>query len=386
LSDHNDSDGRIRLTALDLFAGAGGLGLGLQDAGFAVVGANEFDPVFASSYALNHPKTKVIVGDILSAEVMNQILAIGEGVDLIAGGPPCQGFSTVGSKREADPRNRLFYAFLEVVAALRPRAVLFENVSGFKRMYGSRAYHALIQGLTSHGYQTHHSILNAANFGVPQLRDRTFVIGFRDHGVRFSFPRATHAASGGLLGERPFLTLRDALSDLPIVKSGEAADAYLSEPRNEYQETMRADAPRLEEQVGPTHGPRLLRAISLVPDGGSVLDLPENLRPRSYFANTYARLWWDRPSTTITRNLGTPSSSRCIHPLANRGLTTREGARLQSFPDRYVFTGSRGQKNLQIGNAVPPLLARALGEEIAISLSRSGCLEAVEENARAQSV
>ena len=351
--------------ALDLFAGAGGLGLGLTWAGFRVQAANEYERVFAETYARNHPETAVVAGNVLDPAVRAQLLAAAQGVDLVAGGPPCQGFSTVGKKDEDDPRNRLFYAFLDVVAHLRPRAVLFENVSGFRRMYGGRAFQALYRGLEDLGYATPQcEILNALEYGVPQARLRTFVVAFRKE-TAFRFPEPTHGERGEVFRRRPPLTLADALSDLPPVRSGESADRYLRPPQNDYQRKLRAGAGEtLTEHVGPWHGARLLNVLAHVPPGGSILDVPAELRPKSCFANTYARLWWERPSTTITRNFGTPSSSRCIHPLFDRGLTTREGARLQSFPDRYEFAGSRIRKNLQIGNAVPPLLAEALGREI----------------------
>lgn len=360
-------------SALDLFAGAGGLGLGLEWAGFEVKAANEFEDVFAATYADNHPRADVFPGDVLDRKVRSRLLAAARGVDLVAGGPPCQGFSTVGKKNEADPRNRLFYAFLGIVRDLRPRAVLFENVSGFRRMYASRAFAALVQGLKELGYASpHFAILDAVNHGVPQFRQRTFVAAFRENRP-FRFPAPTHAPAQDPLCKKPFLTLADALSDLPPVASGEASARYSRAPANPYQAFLRKGAGRvLTEQEGPWHGPKLLDVVSRVPPGGSILDVPPELRPKSFFANTYSRLWWDRPSPTITRNFGTPSSSRCIHPHADRGLTTREGARLQSFPDRYRFSGSRIQKNLQIGNAVPPLLAKALGQSILAGLGFSG--------------
>lgn len=364
--------------ALDLFAGAGGLGLGLTRVGFHVVAANEYEQVFSESYALNHPETKVLCGDILNKTIRKEIYRAAKGVDLVAGGPPCQGFSTVGSKNESDPRNRLFNAFLEVVGELRPRAVLFENVSGFRRMYESRAFNALRDGLTKLNYfvpEENCRLLNAVHFGVPQHRLRTFVVAFRD-GESFRFPDPSHSVETDLISRQKALTLEDALSDLPIVAMGESASSYASHPRNEYQRIMRAGVGNesLTEHDGPNHGPKLMKMIRHVPTGGTVADVPEHLRPRSYFANTYSRLWWDKPSTTITRNLGTPSSSRCIHPLADRGLTTREGARLQGFPDAYRFTGTRSEKNLQIGNAVPPTLGAVVGAAIIDALSQQSGL------------
>lgn len=353
----------MKPSAMDLFAGAGGLGLGLGWAGWDVVVANEFEPIFAESYARNHPNTEVICGDILSPEVQKRLLGYAGKIDLVAGGPPCQGFSTVGKKEEADPRNKLFWAFLGIVERVRPKFVLFENVSGFKRMYEGRAYRALIERLDELGYSTRHGILNALDYGLPQSRNRTFVVGFKDP-HSFEFPEPTHSANATLYGQVPWLTMEDALSDLPPIESGESAVEYAGPAGNAYQQRMREGNPPLIGHEAPHHGERLKHVISLVPPGGSILDVPMELRPRSYFANTYARLWWDRPAPTMTRNFGTPSSSRCIHPHHDRGLSTREGARLQGFPDAYVFSGTRSQQNLQIGNAVPPILAEALGKRL----------------------
>jgi DNA (cytosine-5)-methyltransferase 1 len=348
---------------MDLFAGAGGLGLGLEWAGWDIVVANEFEPVFSKTYARNHARTEVICGDILSEDIESRLFDYSGKIDLVAGGPPCQGFSTVGKKEESDPRNRLFWAFLKVVERVDPKFVLFENVSGFKRMYGGRAYRSLIDRLHALGYSTRHGILNALDFGLPQSRHRTFVVGFKKP-YEFEFPDPTHSQGDSLFGQSRWLTLEDALSDLPEIGPGGGAAEYASPAKTDYQQRMREGCRVLSGHEAPVHGDRLKHVISLVPPGGSIMDVPLELRPRSYFNNTYARLWWDRPAPTMTRNFGTPSSSRCIHPHHDRGLTTREGARLQGFPDGYSFTGSRQQQNLQIGNAVPPILAEALGRRL----------------------
>lgn len=350
-------------SVLDLFAGCGGLSLGLESAGFRTVAANELEPVFCSTFALNHPAARVIQGSILDPHVFQQILEAGKGVDVVAGGPPCQGFSTVGKKDEEDPRNRLFHAFLETVEVVRPKIVLFENVSGFKRLYQGRAFAALLEALDRMDYTSESRVLNAASFGAPQFRERTIIVAWsRERARTFRFPEETHAPAADLFGRQPFLTLGEALGDLPLVGMGKGSKAYSTPSQNAFQALMRDQAGEaLNEQEGPNHGPRLMSVLATVPPGGSIQDVPLELRPKGYFLNTYARLWWDRPATTLTRNFGTPSSSRCIHPYADRGLTTREGARLQTFPDRFLFTGSRSQKNLQIGNAVPPLLGRVLG-------------------------
>lgn len=208
-----------------------------------------------------------------------------------------------------------------------------------------------------------------ADFGAPQLRERVIIIGstLRDN---FQYPSQTHCSTGNasdLFGEKlkSYLTLEDAIGDLPFIRSGEESFEYASEPKNEFQKIMRKNAPeRLMDHNAPKNNAKLVKIMELLPDGGTPKDLPEEFRPASGFPNTYCRLWWQRPATTVTRNLGTPSSSRCVHPKTPRALTTREGARLQCFPDSYQFYGTRSDRNLQIGNAVPTFLSVALTKAI----------------------
>ena len=360
---------------VDLFAGAGGFSAGLGKAGFECVFALDIDPDASKSFQFNHPNIPFYEGNIsdISGRTILERTGLKPGeLDLMVGGPPCQGFSTVGNKNYADPRNQLFLHYFRILRDLKPAYVIFENVSGFKRMYGGEMFHAVCEEFSRCGYEVAPQIVNAIEYGVPQFRERTIIVAWKED-FRFEQPQPTHAkmqsdlfCEAGTL--EPPLTLEDALSDLPLIKSGEEAKQYACKPKNAYQAERRNGSKVLAEHVGPNHGDSLLQRIKKVPPGGSILDLPVELRPQSYFANTYARLWWDKPSTTITRNFGTPSSSRCIHPLCDRGLTTREGARLQSFDDTYVFYGSTSSKNLQIGNAVPPLLARAFGQAIIRSM------------------
>lgn len=362
----------MRAKSIDLFAGAGGLSVGLEKAGFEVVFANDIGADMCESYKLNHPLTFVQRQDITNITGKGILKLIGlraDKIDVLVGGPPCQGFSTVGKKDECDDRNKLFVHYFRIVAEIKPKVVVFENVPGFKRLYSGRAFDAVCKEFKKLGYEAEARILNALNYGVPQNRERTFIVGY-EKGLAFSWPKATHGYNN-LLFEDPLskpLTLGDAIGDLPVVGPSEKADDYISEPKNNFQRERRKGCQRLTEQIGPKHGPKLIKLMGLVPPGGSILDVPAQYRPKSCFANTYARLWWDKPATTITRNFGTPSSSRCIHPFANRGLTTREGARLQSFDDDYIFIGNRTSKNLQIGNAIPPLLAEAICRKVYESL------------------
>lgn len=357
---------RSRMLAIDLFSGAGGLCLGMKSAGVKVVLSNELESDFAKTHELNFPEVKMLNQDIAAvdfrAELKSMGLEPGE-VHIVAGGPPCQGFSTVGKKNIGDPRNSLFAQFLRAVEEVRPGYVIFENVSGFKRMYSGSIYKKVLEGLADQGFDHVSGILNVRDFGAPQSRERTIILAWR-RGLRpLSLPMPTHGAS------KPFLTLMEAISDLPTLNPGEERADYLCDPKNEYQRSMRGkNTLPLTEHSCARYGDRMRLVMSKVPSGGSVLDLPEELRPKGYFKNTYARLLPDAPSPTITRNFGTPSSSRCIHPWQNRALSTREGARIQGFPDHYRFHGSKCRKNLQIGNAVPPILGEVLARQVIESL------------------
>jgi len=357
----------MTMNSIDLFAGAGGLSLGLSQAGINIVLANELEEDFAGTYQANHPDTRMCVGDIAKIDFAAKIekLELTGNIQLICGGPPCQGFSTVGKTDLADPRNSLFHQFLRCVDEANPQAIIFENVSGFKTMYQGRVYHELIEQLTRRGFVTDTRILNAADFGLAQYRKRTIIVGVRSDDL-IEWPTALFSEhTDGLFGTLPtYRTLMDAISDLPPITACGHADEYGCEPLNEFQEAMRVGSSMLSEHNCANYGQRMQTILKTIPPGGSVHDLPENLRPKGYFANTYARLVPDQPSPTITRNFGTPSSSRCVHPYQDRALSTREGARLQGFPDWYKFIGSKTSKNLQIGNAVPPPLGKVLGEMI----------------------
>jgi DNA (cytosine-5)-methyltransferase 1 len=360
------------LVAVELFAGAGGLSLGLEKAGFRVVLANEIEQDFASSFASNHPNTKVLDCDIRKIDFQKEIKQIKVNkVDLVSGGPPCQGFSTVGSKNQLDHRNSLFYEYLRAVYELQPSYVLFENVSGFQKLYGGIAFRTLLQELSCLGYETTTGIIDASDFGLPQIRKRTIIIGWKKTLSPVSLPEPTHGDSFSLFPKLDKLTIQDAISDLPPLESGGTANFYANEPQNSFQKLVRENCNHLTEHNCANYGARMQQILSMIPQGGSVLDLPEWLRPKDYFHNTYARLVSDRPAPTITRNFGTPSSSRCIHPTQNRALSTREGARLQGFPDSYQFIGSKSSKNLQIGNAVPPILAEVVAKQIIISIKKA---------------
>lgn len=344
---------------MDLFAGVGGLSYGFaHNDNFEILLANEYEKDIAIAYSLNHPAVKMIQGDIrdITEEQLKEILGDVQ-IDLIVGGPPCQSYSTLG-KRQMDDRAHLFEEYCRILSIVQPQAFVFENVSGLMSMQGGRLIEVIKERFRELGYDVKSQLLNAVDYGVPQYRDRVILVGVKGKND-FAYPLATHGK-----GLKPYVTVEDALSDLPVLKSGEECNEYATAPQNEYQKYLRESGCSLTENVAPKNGKHLIRIMEALPDGGSKDDLPVEIRPKSGYGNTYAKMWWKRPAPTVTRNFATPSSSRCVHPRDSRAMTTREGARLQSFPDNYKFYGSRSMKNLEIGNAVPPLLSIAIADEI----------------------
>lgn len=370
-----------KLKVIDLFCGVGGLSYGFsRDPHFEIRAANEILHAMAAAYSMNHPSVKVYMEDIkhFNSQKIKRDLNISE-VDVIVGGPPCQAYSTVGKRLINDPRGKLFQEYYRILKEFDPKLFLFENVRGLLSMQDGILLETIISLFTSLGYRVECKVLNAADFGAPQIRERAIIIGSKLK-TKFKYPAPTHydpEKPRDLLNKDllPHLTIEEAISDLPFIKSGEESFFYALTPQNDFQRLMRRNAPqKLMDHNAPKNNSKLIQIMELLPDGGTPEDLPENLRPSSGFKNTYCRLWWKRPSTTITRNLSTPSSSRCIHPIAPRPLTTREGARIQCFPDDYYFFGSRSDRNLQIGNAVPTFLSVALTRSILENFQLEGLI------------
>ena len=347
-----------KFKVIDLFAGVGGLSYGFaHNENFEIVMANEYDKDIATAYRMNHPTVDMIQGDIRDLTEEELKKHVGDGIDLIVGGPPCQSYSTLG-KRQMDDRAHLFEEYCRVLSIVKPKMFVFENVSGLLSMQGGTLIEVIKEKFRELGYDVKSKVLNAVDYGVPQYRDRVILVGMLGKNT-YEYPEPTHGE-----GKLPYVTIEDAFSDLPVLKSGQGCDQYAMEPQNDFQRFMRANSTSIEENQAPTNGAHLIRIMEALPDGGSKDDLPEEIRPKSGYGNTYAKMWWKKPAPTVTRNFATPSSSRCVHPRDSRAMTTREGARLQSFPDDYKFYGSRSTKNLEIGNAVPPLLSIAIAKEV----------------------
>lgn len=344
------------LKVADIFCGAGGLSYGFaKNDFFNIIFANDIDKDALNSYAKNHESTQILHKDITKI-TQSELEKYGK-IDILLGGPPCQSYSTLG-KRRMDERAHLFEDYARILGILKPKMFIFENVVGLLSMQKKTLFRRICAIFEDLGYKISYQILNAAHFGVPQIRERVFVVGIsRDFCKKsFAFPRPTH---------EHFVNLKDALCDLPQIQSGENGDkkGFLHSPNNEFLRFVRKGG-NLSEHSSPKNNPNLIKIMQTLKDGECKDDLPPEIRPKSGYINTYAKMWWNLPAPTITRNFSTPSSSRCIHPRDSRALSIREGARLQSFPDDYIFVGSESSKRLQIGNAAPPLLSIALANAV----------------------
>jgi DNA (cytosine-5)-methyltransferase 1 len=340
-------------TFVDLFSGAGGLSLGLVQAGWkCLVAIDSWDDA-VKTYRLNFPDHEVLHSDVSMLSGSQILGRCGEKPQWIVGGPPCQGFSTIGKRLRSDPRNSLFREFLRIVTEIEPDGVLIENVLGLKDM---NFIGEIGKAFSAAGYRITPMVLVAADFGVPQLRRRVFFVGTR-RDLQFIPPPPAYSPAN-------YVTVWDAIGDLPKLGPGEKASKYDKPAINEFQRKMRAGSKGICGHEVSKHPDHLVRAISFIPDGGNRQSIPEKYQPKSGFHNSYSRLHSASPAVAVTQNMGKPSGTRCIHPFQNRGLTAREGARLQTFPDRFKFVGGITSQRLQIANAVPPLLAKVIGETL----------------------
>ena len=344
------------MKVIDLFAGVGGLSLGFSQEGFQVVYANEYDKSIAQSFKRNHPSTTVDDRDITSIDIEDTFLQYRDKITVVMGGPPCQGFSQKGKRVGLkDPRNFMFQKFVKVVEVVRPEFFLLENVPGILTAENGYFKREIIEMFSELGYDVKAKVLKAEEFGVPQTRRRAVFLG-RKNKLEFEIP------SG--VDER--VTVQEALSDLPELKSGEGTeDAVYTKPATtSYQKSMRINSKKLMNHVSTKHSKVALERLRYIGLDGTKEDLPSHHRTKSIHSGTWSRLKPDGFARTITTRFDTPSSGQFTLPYQDRCITVREAARLQSFPDDFVFYGTKSNQMLQVGNAVPPKLARVLAKVI----------------------
>lgn len=391
-SSRGDSAGVV----VDLFCGSGGLSYGFQQAGFDVRVGVDLDAAACETFKANHKGAEAIVSDIRKVTA-DQLLEHTDGVfpDVVVGGPSCQGFSTVGPRDFNDPRNAQFREFVRLVRDLKPRCVLMENVVGLLLYKKGAVGRQVCELFGELGYRMEAKILLAADFGVPQLRRRVFFIGSRE-GEPIAFPRPTHCdpslwseynlpfAEMSSIGQKngvenlpPHITVADAISDLPPLGEldGDEVSAYEIDPQSTYQRLMRGRRKRLFNHVTSGQSPAERKMIRALKPGENWRALPKSILPkrfekiRPYDASTLImRMRWERPSYTITTKSAEVTSGAFIHPEQHRTISVREAARLQSYPDGFRFYGSQMEQRRQIGNSVPPLLARHLGNAVSSML------------------
>lgn len=368
----------MQFTSIDLFSGCGGMSLGFQMAGIHSILASDIDENCKKTFCRNFIDTPFLCKDIIEIQ-KDEIDALinGQTPDIIIGGPPCQGFSLANKNRNKvaeDPRNKLFYHFVKFINWYSPKAFVMENVKGLLSMQNGKVVSTIIDEFSSAGigYNVAVNILKASDFGVPQQRERVIIIGIRkDLNISPSFP---------IPNCKNPISVDMAISDLPQISAGEGEDimTYPIKPQNEYQKLMRKKSSVVTNHISMKHTKRVIERFHAIKCGQSLIDVWEthgsvkrgrpNEKSTVKFAQNNQRLFGNRPAPTIAASF----QSNFIHPHLDRNFTAREGARLQSFPDNFIFEGMRTkmswEKGLsqyqQIGNAVPVLLAHAIAENL----------------------
>ncbi|MGB3419067.1 MAG: DNA cytosine methyltransferase [Dolichospermum sp.] len=372
---------------IDLFAGAGGLTTGFHLAGFEALCAIDANKKALATYQHNYPNTKVIHEDIreVNPSELRQNLGLErEQLKAIIGGPPCQGFSKnipAEYRYIDDPRNQLYKRFLDFVKEFRPLYVIMENVPEILTAYKGLFKYEITNQLELLGYKVISSSLNAANYGVPQTRSRAFFIASLESLI--CLPEPTHngdikigyknkqsykesSYQTNLLKSDPFpiVTVKDAIGDLPKLNAGQKydEDRYPSDPQTTYQALIRHNSTRITNHIARALSSIQMSRVRLLKEGQDARHLPPELAPKKHYSGAYGRLYWDKPAKTITRWVFHPGSGRFFHPTEDRTITIREAARLHSYPDTFHFLGTYTEMASQIGESVPPLLAKTIAE------------------------
>jgi len=358
------------IKVIDLFAGCGGLSIGFIKSGFKIEKAVEFDPSIANTYKINHPETKVIVDDIKKIDMSGEF---SEGdADIIIGGPPCQGFSMAGARIRNgfidDPRNYLFKHYFNVVKTVKPKVFIIENVKGITTMQGGKIFKEIQRNfadkklLDGSSYSTYYRLVRGIDFGIPQKRERIIIIGVLNDSL--DFDKVWGQTQDMIRVSHPFyfdkVTVFDAISNIPVpTKDGIIENP---EPQTEYQKFLSCDAETLTNHIKTNHSQIAIERMKKVECGENYRVLNEKIN--SVHSGAYGRLCWEDLAPTITTRFDTPAGGRFIHPEQNRTLTPREAARIQSFPDNFIFYGNKTSICKQIGNAVPPKISYFLAEYV----------------------
>lgn len=353
----------IRMKVIDLFAGCGGLSLGFIQNGFEITRAVEFDSEIAKTYSKNHPQTEMIVDDIGNID-NDKYFSEGE-ADIVIGGCPCQGFSTAGARIRKgfveDPRNYLFKHFLNIVKTVKPKMFIMENVKGMMTMQKGEIFQEIITALSDkeimdgEQYYVYFKVLKGIDLGIPQKRERLFIIGIKDKDIDFeSMLKATKQKiienHDGFFNK---VSIKDAISNMPTVSLNGIVDN--PNPNTSYEKYLASAKPTITNHIKTNHSKKAVERMREVGNGENFTSLSEKIN--SVHSGAYGRLCWDEVAPTITTRFDTPAGGRFIHPTEDRTLTPREAARIQSFPDSFIFVGNKTSVCKQIGNAVPPKMS-----------------------------
>lgn len=350
------------MDAIDLFAGCGGLSLGFIKAGYKIIKAVEFDESIANTYKENHPEVEMIVDDIRDVDKADFFYP--GAADIIIGGPPCQGFSMAGARIRRgfidDPRNYLFKHYYNIVKRVKPKAFIMENVKGMLTMQQGKIFDEILRLFSSekqmngNPYHVYYKIIKAVEFGIPQGRERLIIIGSQKD---VPFDEVWKLAKEKIYEEYPHfferVTVYDAIGNLP--KPTEDGKIDNPVPVTEYQKYLSCDKKEITNHKKTKHSKKAIDRMKKIGNGQNYTQLDEDIK--SVHSGAYGRLSWDEPATTITTRFDTPAGGRFIHPSENRTITPREAARIQSFPDDFIFTGANREISRQIGNAVPPKIS-----------------------------
>ena len=345
-----------KINIVDLFSGCGGLSKGFLDAGCHIVLGVDIDQAALNTFEKNHPGAIGLNGSLADAPTFKKMRDIigAKKIDMIVGGPPCQGFSLTGPRNFDDERNKLYLAYIKAVEIFRPKAFVIENVPGMATLYKGAVKDEILKRFKKLGYNIDCKVLCAADYGVPQIRRRLVFLGVRKDVGEVTFPSP-------ILKPENYITSRDAIDDLPslVGDMGEEKAAYVKPARTKYQRAMRGKCNVLSNHTATAHKDFVVNVISQVPEGGNYKDLPKGVGEHRKFHMAWTRCDGHKPSRTIDTG-----HRNYFHYEYNRIPTVRESARLQSFPDDFVFTGTRTQQYRQVGNAVPPMLGYALAKHL----------------------
>ena len=349
---------------LDLFSGAGGFSYGMhKNPHFRTLVALDFNEKAADTFKKNMPEADVVVGDITSEDIKKSVIQKSKalGVNMIIGGPPCQGFSLKGKKLGLnDPRNYLFREYLRLVEEIDPEVFVIENVKALLSTSAGWFKDEIVSSIEKMGYKVKYGVLNAQDYGVPQSRQRAIFICSKSTAIELPKPTVTE-----------YVTVREAIEDLAYLESGEGefCQEYRTKATSSYQKMIRGKNTVLYNHQASHHKQVAIDKLKMIPPEKGKECLPPELIGKQKFGTTWGRLVWDEVSPTIDTRFDAASNGKNNHPFLNRAITPREAARIQSFDDSFIFYGSKFYIRQQIGNAVPPLLALAIANQIYTCLS-----------------